>query len=349
MLPNLRLFFLAFMLLLWSEITFAQSGGKSTFQFLNLTGSARPAALGGNAIATRTDDVTLVYQNPSQLQASMNQQMAFSYVGHPAGIKFGDIAYAQKIGKYGIYAATFHFVNYGSFDRTDESSAVLGTFNAGEYALAISWSKALDSSLFIGASLKGILSDLGDFKSNGIAADVGLTWYDHEKLWCATILAKNIGTQLKTYEDGNREPLPFEIQAGVSKQLVNAPFRFSFIAQQLQKFDLTYTDPLTNTVDPLTGEKKEEKISFANKATRHLIVNVEVLLSKNFNIRFGYNFLRRKELGFPEKKGMAGISAGFGFKVNKFNLSYARSVYNNVAGSNHFTITTSIDRFRSKK
>jgi len=340
---------IVFLLCAFSVSTsFAQLGGKSTFQFLNLNASARPAALGGNAIATHEDDVTLVWQNPSQLQISMNKQLAFSYVGYIADIKFGDVAYAQSAGKFGMYAATLHFVNYGSFDRTDETSAIIGTYTAGEYALALSWSKALDSNLFIGASFKGILSDLGDYKSNGVAADVGITWYKPEKLICATFVVKNVGTQLKKYENGDREPLPFEIQAGFSKQLLNAPFRFSFIGQQLQKFDLSFIDPLKSGVDPLTGEDKSEKISFAKKVSLHLIMNVEILFSKNFNVRLGYNFLRRNELGFPDKKGLSGLSGGFGFKVNKFNLSYARAVYNTAGGSNHFTITTSLSSFKKK-
>ena len=329
--------------------SYAQLGGKSTFQFLNLVSSARPAALGGNAIATRADDVTLVWQNPSQLQYSMDKQLALSYVGYVADIKFGDVAYAYSLGKLGMYATTFHFVSYGSFDRTDETSTVIGSYKSGEYALALSWSKALDSSLFIGASFKGILSDLGDYTSNGVAADIGLTWTNSDKLVCATLVAKNIGTQLKKYVDGDREPLPFEIQAGISTQLKNAPFRFSFIGQQLQKFDLTYQDPLKSGVDPLTGETKSEDISFTKKLVRHIIVNVEILFTKNFNVRLGYNFLRRNELGFPDKKGLSGITGGFGFKVNKFNLSYARSVFNTAGGSNHFTITTSLSSFKKQK
>ncbi|MBL0097732.1 MAG: hypothetical protein IPP46_15470 [Bacteroidetes bacterium] len=77
------------------------------------------------------------------------------------------------------------------------------------------------------------------------------------------------------------------------------------IAQQLQKFDLTYTDPSQTGIDPLTGESRAEKITFRDKLVRHLILNAEILFSKNFNLRVGYNFLRRNELGFLEKKGMS--------------------------------------------
>ncbi|MBL0097733.1 MAG: hypothetical protein IPP46_15475 [Bacteroidetes bacterium] len=38
----------------------------------------------------------------------------------------------------------------------------MGTFNAGEYAFNLSWSKALDSSLMLGTNLKYILSSFGE-------------------------------------------------------------------------------------------------------------------------------------------------------------------------------------------
>ncbi|CAN5438527.1 type IX secretion system protein PorQ [soil metagenome] len=334
-----------FILLLSSDALFAQIGGSNTYAFLNLVAPARSAALGGNAIATRADDVSLVAQNPSQLTTEMHQQLSLSYVGYLAGIKFGDVAYAYDFKKIGMFSGNLKFVNYGSFDRTDVNSEVIGTFKAAEYALSFSWSKALDSSLFIGAAFKGIYSNLGDYKSSGVAADVALTWYDQENLWCATIVAKNIGAQISTYEGGDQEKLPFELQAGISKKLDKAPFRFSLIAQQLQKFDLTYEDPNLTGVDPLTGESKAEKITFTNKVARHLILNAEILFSKNFNARLGYNFMRRKELAYTEAKGMSGMSIGFGLNIKKFSFSYARSIYNKAGGSNHFSIATNLSNF----
>jgi hypothetical protein len=327
---------------------FAQSGGNNTFEFLNLVGPARTASLGGNSIATYGDDVTLAIQNPSVLNPSMTKQLSISYVGYVADIKFGDVMYAQDIANVGTFSANLHFINYGDFDLTNENSEVLGTFKASEYALGLSWSKALDSNLRIGTTLKGILSDLGENSSNGVAADVALIYHKPEKFFTATILVKNIGRQLKKYDGGVQEDLPFEIQAGLSKKLDKAPFRFSIIGQQLQTWDITFKDPNNTGIDPLTGEVKDDRITFADKAIRHVILNLEVLFSQNFNLRFGYNFLRRSELKLAEKKGLSGLTAGLGFKISKFHFSYARSMFVPFAGSNHFTITTSLSDYVKK-
>jgi hypothetical protein len=326
----------------------AQTGGQTAFNFLQMVAPARAAALGGNAIATRADDITLFGQNPALLSREMDQQLSLSYVGHLAGIRYGNVMAAKDFKKVGTFGFNFQYISYGSFDQTTVTSEKTGTFTAGEYAFNLAWSKALDSTLFIGANVKGILSNFADNKSNGIAADLGINWIEPKTMWSASLVVKNIGRQLKAYDGAERENLPFEIQFGVAKQLPKAPFRFSIIGQQLQTFDLTYTDPADEGTDPLTGESKQEKITFGDKVLRHMIFNVEVLLSKNFNLRFGYNLLRRNELGFPEKKGMSGMALGMGFKVNRFHFSYARTIYNTAGGSNHITLTTNIKDFARK-
>lgn len=331
----------------WLQPACAQSGGLHVYEFLNLTAPARAAGMGGFALSTRADDVSLVLQNPSQLRPEMKHQLSLSYVKLPAKIAYSDVVYGFQAGKVGMLAVNWHSINYGTFTRTDENGTVLGAYTAGENAIGVSWAKALDSSLYIGADFKGVFSNLGDEKSTGIASDVGLTWYKEEHQLCAALVVKNLGTQITTYSAG-RESLPFEVQAAITKQLKNAPFRFTLTGQQLQKFDLTYRDPYLNTTDPLTGETTTKKISGTEKVMRHMAFGLEVLFTKNFNLRFGYNYMRRKELAITDRKGMAGMSLGFGMRINRFGISYAHETYNRAGGDNHFTLTTDLDSFKRK-
>lgn len=325
---------------------YAQSGGQHVFSFLNLVAPARTAALGGNAIATRADDITLFAQNPALLSPEMDQQISFSHVFHLAGINYGNVMAAKDLKKIGTLGFNMHYISYGKFDQTNVNAEETGTFTAGEYAFHLAFSKALDSTFFVGADVKAIFSNFADNTSNGIAADIGVNWIHPKTLWSISAVARNIGRQLKAYDGAEKEKLPFEIQLGIAKQLPKAPFRFSLIGQQLQRFDITYQDPSQNGIDPLTGESKSDKITFGDKVVRHLIVNVEVLFTKNFNLRFGYNLLRRNELGFPEKKGMSGMAFGLGFKVSKFQFAYAHEVFNTAGGNNHLTLTTCLRNFK---
>ena len=346
----MRKFLFAVVLLLSgsSGILNAQTGGQTTFGFLNLVAPARASALGGNAIATRSDDITLAAQNPALLSPEMDMQVSFSHVFHLAGINYGNLMFAKDLKKIGTLGFNMQYISYGKFDQTNLNAEKTGEFTAGEYAFNFNFSKALDSTLFIGANVKAIFSNFADNTANGVGADLGINWIHPKTYWSFSLVAKNFGKQLKAYDGATAEKLPFEIQLGIAKQLPKAPFRFSLIGQQLQKFDITYQDPAETGIDPLTGENKTDKITFGDKIVRHLIANVEVLFTKNFNVRFGYNLLRRNELGFPEKKGMSGMAFGFGLKVSKFHFAYAHEVYNTAGGNNHLTLTTNLHDFTNK-
>ena len=137
---------------------------------------------------------------------------------------------------------------------------------------------------------------------------------------------------------------------GVSKRLAKAPFRFSMVLHHLEKFDITYKDPSKEgQIDPLTGEPIEYKITTADKVLRHVVIGTEILLSRNFHIRAGYNFQRRKELGVESRLATVGLSWGFGFRVSKFLLSYGRAAYHLAGPSNHFTMSVNMGELFKKR
>ena len=234
---------------------YTQTGGNHTYAFLNLTNSARVASLGGKTAAIWEDDLNLPFHNPALLNSSMDKHLVLNYVGYFAGIKYGYTSYARSYENIGNFAAGIHYINYGSFIAADATGERTGTFNASEYAVNLLYSRTLDSVFHLGVNLKPVYSIFESYNSFGIAADIGFTYHNPEHLFTAGMVLKNIGTQIVTYYDGNREPLPFEIQAGVSQRLRYAPFRFSILLQHLQKFDLTYKSPLDkdNEFDPFTG------------------------------------------------------------------------------------------------
>ncbi|MFN5356209.1 MAG: type IX secretion system protein PorQ [Bacteroidota bacterium] len=331
-----------------SSATHAQSGGGSTFQFLQLQAPARIQSLGGSAISTPADDLSLIGGNPAQLSDQMHRQLAFSQAYLPAGIRHGLLQTAYKVNSVGMLAGQLQYIQYGTFTRTDENGNVIGEFSAAEYAFQLGWSRSLDSAFRIGANAKFISSAFDDQRSNGVAADAGLFWNNKRHLLSAALVVRNAGRQLKTWSSTNREELPLDIQAGISKQLSKAPFRFSLILQQLNKRKLDYVDPDGFSTDPLTGEVQVEQPGGLQRFSRRVILNTEILLSKNFNVRFGYNFLRRNEMSFASRKGLAGISLGTGFRINRFQLAYALSVYNTAGTASSLTISTGLERFKKR-
>ncbi|HYD89944.1 MAG TPA: hypothetical protein VEA37_00475, partial [Flavobacterium sp.] len=189
------------------------------------------------------------------------------------------------------------------------------------------------------------------YRSFGSAFDLAASFDDTAKMFVASLVVKNIGYQFVPYTKGNHEPLPFEIQVGASKRFEHLPFRLSILAHNLQKLNIRYDDPARRVDDVLltdTAENTGEKKYIADKIARHFIVSGEFYFGKALRITFGYNHLRRQELAYPTKKGLAGISFGAGITVKKIQISYARGQYNAAGGVNHFSISTNLNEFAKK-
>jgi hypothetical protein len=327
----------------------AQIGGSYTYAFLDLPNSARIDALGGSANAIKDNDLSLCLVNPSLLTPKMNDQVALSFVDYYSDINYGFVSYMHDFKKLGMFDASLQYINYGQFTNTDETGVSYGNFSAGEYNFNIGWGRQLDSLFSIGANLKNIYSTMDGYTSYGIAVDVAGTYSSSKRQLTLSILALNIGRQLKYYVPGIEEPLPFELQLGFSKKLKHAPFRLSLVLRHLDKWDLTYSDPAnpTPTVDALTGDPIPPKKfgKFLDKCMRHVVVGTEFIPSKNFSLRFGFNYERRKELEVASKYSTVGICWGFGFRIKQFNLSFARARYHLDGSPNTITISTKISDF----
>ena len=331
----------------------AQIGGSSTYRFLNLPNSPRVAAMGGNFVAIADNDLSIGLNNPSLINSEMHNSVSLNFVDYFSDINYGFASYSRTYDKIGSFAASMQYINYGRFAYTDETGILpedAGEFSAGEFALVMGWGRRLDSLFSIGANLKTIYSAFETYNSVGLGVDVSGTYHARSG-FTASLIARNVGRQLTTYTSGNTEPLPFEIQLGISKRLQHLPFRFSVLLTNLQKWDLTYYDPAEDLIDPFTGEVKTKSKAgeFADKAMRHVVIGGEFIPTKNFSFRFGYNYQRRQEMKIESKRSTVGFSWGFGLKVSKFNFSYARSAYHLAGSPNFLSIAFNLSDFAGKK
>jgi len=278
----------------------------------------------------------------------MNHTISLNFIDHFAGTSSGFASYGFNLNKLGNFAATMQYYSYGKSDNTNEYGETLGQFNAGEYALNLGWGRMLDSVFSIGANVKMIYSGLEIYNSFGLAVDVAGSYIPNET-FCASILFRNIGRQLTAYTSAGVEPLPFEIQAGISKKLAHVPFRYSLLLQHLEKWDLGYTDPNV-PVDPFTGEvtKDTGMDVFAKNVMRHIVIGGEFIPAKFLSIRLGYNYLRRDEMKVVTRPGSVGFSWGIGLQVSKFKFSYARAAYHITGSPNFISISTNLGEWAKK-
>jgi hypothetical protein len=334
---------------------YAQIGGQNTYEFINLPSSSRISALGGHLISVLDDDVNLAYTTPSLLNSKMHKSLAFNQAFHVAGIKFGYFGYGHHVEQWNT---TFHggiqYASYGTFDTTDETGEVMGTFKANEFAITLGGAYQWQERLSVGANIKLITSSFETYSSVGLTSDLSVTYSDTSKRFTATLLAKNIGTQLSTYSEDNKEPLPFEMQAGFSKKLKHLPFRFSVVYRYFDKWNILFDDPNAEDQVLFLGEEPQE----ASKASilfdnlfRHFVFSGEFLLGKqeNLRLRLGYSHLRQQEMTIENFRGFSGLSFGFGVKVKTFRFDYGRSSFHLGQKIHHIGISTNLDNYTKSR
>ncbi|NOX46896.1 MAG: type IX secretion system protein PorQ [Chlorobi bacterium] len=325
----------------------AQIGGNSTYSFLNNTASARIAAMGGDFLAIGDNDITLAPSNPSLINPGLNNQLGVAYVDFFSDINYGTASYSRTFDNVGSFVASMKYMNYGNFEYADEAGNRNGNFNASESAFALGWGRELDSTFSIGANMKFIYSSFESYSSYGLAVDIAGSYRSDDRNFMMSLIAKNIGRQLKAYNGGNNEPLPFELQFGLSKRLSHLPFRYSLLVNNLEKWDLRYDDPSVQNTDPITGEviKDGGAEVFFDNMMRHLVFGGELLIGKNLSLRGGYNYRRRQELKVASKTAMVGFSWGVGIRISKFHISYSRSTYHLSGSPNYITLSTNLGDF----
>ncbi len=322
--------------LVGSMSCYAQLGGEATYQFLNLVSSPRQAALGGKIITNFDHDVTEALYNPASLNADMHNQLAVNYSSYLGGISYGTAAYAYT---WDRHVQTFHFgvtyINYGSFDGYDLNGVSTGTFSGNEAAVSAGYNYNIPfTDFYIGANVKIITSQLEQYNSIGGALDIGAMYINEKLDFHAAITVRNLGTQFTTYA-GQNEPLPFEVNFGMSQTLENVPLRWHLTLENLQKWPIGVSNPARATTD-LDGNQTQEKVGFFNNALRHLILGAELFPDRGFNVRLGYNFRRAEELRLENQRNFSGLSFGVGIKLNKMRFSYTHARYTSAANTSFF-------------
>jgi hypothetical protein len=323
---------------------FAQLGGSSTYSFLDLTSSARNAAMGGDLISVKDGDLDLIYLNPSILDSSMHMYLATDFTNFYGGVNYGYIGYAHTLDKVGNMGFGVMYANYGEFTRADANGDIQGSFSANETLLHATYARGFGKYFSTGANLKFIYSQLADYNSVGLAVDLAATFYHPKSNWTVSLVARNLGTQLKPYVAGQYEPLPISLDLGVSHKLKYLPLRLSMTIVDLQKPDLTYRDPTNSPpdVDPLTGEAIEYKSNIGDAIMRHFVFGAELTIARRIFLRGGYNYGRRQEFKVSSRPGTVGFSWGLGVKVNRFTFSYSRATYYVAGGTNQISIMTNL-------
>ncbi len=324
------------------------TGGQYAFAFLRLAQSPHISALGGINVSNPSADVSLALQNPALMRPVLHNQLSLSYNSFYAGTSVANLAYGYHVAKLNTsFILGISYINYGSFDATDVLGNVTGTFRATDFALSLGASRQYRERWRYGGAVKLAYSSLADKVASGLLADVGITYTDTANLISAGATAKNMGGMVQQYAGSPAEPLPFDVQFGISKRFAHLPLRVMATLHHLYQWDVRYNNPADAESSSLLGtpdSSASSKSYFADKLFRHFIFGTELQLGSRITLGAAYNHLHRGELAIKDKTGLAGFSFGAGIDLGKLQVHYARSYYHIAGAYNELGLNMNLAR-----
>lgn len=293
-----------FTCMLWAQES------QTEYNFLRLPVSAHAAALGGDNITIIEDDPALMFSNPALASSVSDKTIGLSYMNYMSGANYMGASYTKALGEKGTIAGGVQYMNYGKMKEYDQNNTQIGTFNASEIAIEGIFSYELAHNLVGGITAKFINSYIGNYSSMAVGVDFGLNWFEPDYQWSVSVVAKNLGGQIKAYEE-NYGKMPMDVQVGVSKTFAALPVRLSATLVDLTHYDYRFIN--------------------------HLNLGADILLSDNIWVGGGYNFRRADEMtiGTNEDSSAhgAGFSVGGGINLERFKLNLAYGKYHAASSS----------------
>ena len=337
----MKKYFLAISILIISSLaTKAQIGGNAIYSVLSLHPSAKTAALGLDFLPCFSDDITAIINNPSTLRKENHNDIGITYTTLFSGINQASLAYSHTLDKIGSLALGVQYLNYGSFDMTEENGDVVGKFAAADYVFTLSWGKMLDSNVYIGANLKPVFSQYESYNSFALAIDLAASYQSTDRTWALSLMARNMGKQIKKLANEDFS-LPFDLQLAASKKLAHAPLTIYGAITNLHKWNLRENDPLNprDEID-LNGEvtKENKFVGILDNAFRHFQIGVEITPSKYFYLAAGYSWKQNREMSINDAFSAAGLSYGIGINYSRFRLCYSRNEYHRYGAPNYISL-----------
>ena len=315
-----------------TSINAQTTAGNAVYNFLELPYSAKATALGGLNISSMGSDLGLAMYNPSLLMPSMDNQLHVSVKPFYAGIQQYDVSGVKEWERKKItWGWGIHFMDYGNIPITDLAGNELGSMHPNDYAVQVSAASNYIEHFRIGGTLKWIHSNYGMYQSTGMAMDIALKYLAASNLSQASILVKNMGTQIKS--TGSKQELPFNVILGWSKKLASAPIQFSVTADRLSVWNNLYYDANFSLAQ---GESVPGHLQ---NLFNHLIIASEVYIGNQVDIDLGYNFMRRYDLNVQNQvNGMNGMSTGVGMRFTNMHIQYGTAFFQRNM-YHHFSLT----------
>ena len=278
---------------------------KEVYSFLRLPVSAHAAAVGGENISMTEDDPTVIFHNPSLINNVSDKSINLNMMTYMQGTTTASAAFVKAANDRASWGVSAQYMAYGSIKEMTVSNEQTGTFSPKDIALAGTFAYLLADRFSGGITGRFISSTIGSYSSAAVGFDLGVNYLDEDKGWSLSAVAKNLGGQIKAYDE-DFERIPFDLQLGVTKKLIGSPLTLHLTMSRLNNWD--------------------------QGLIKHVAVGADVYLMESIYLAAGYNFRRSSEMKIVETDDKesnhgAGLSLGAGLQLQRFKLQLAYAKY----------------------
>jgi hypothetical protein len=284
------------------------SAGTSGFSFLKINVGGRAVAMGG-AYTGLADDEASLYYNPAGIAGLEEPRFIAEYHDYFAGMQSGFGGYMKPVGLDKVAAVYISYLNYGEFTQTDRAGNVEGTFGGSDMLIAGTFAWRRSYQLYLGATAKFIYEKIQDYTATGLAVDIGLRYQSDRGRYAGGLLVQNLGTQLSSLGEGEKDGLPTTFRAGFSGK----PKGMNSVL----------------TADLIVPMDNDLQVAFG----------VEYFNLKPLFLRMGWNSFGSNFRTDYSDNGLAGLSFGIGLEYKSLQFSYSMTPAADLGDSHRITVT----------
>lgn len=288
----------------------------NSFTSLTLPVEAAVSATGGINVSRADFNVNYFQNNPALSSDTLSGWATAGHLFYFANTGFSSFSYQHRFKKVGPISFAVNHLSLGNIQGYDAVGLPLGDYRSGETTLVVGKSHEINR-FRLGVNIKGVFSNLAGYRATAVLIDVGGAFVHPYQDLTVGMVIKNAGLVLSEFSPTSSSTLPFDVQAGMSYKPLHMPLRFSATAYRLSDYNIPYEDTNNATDPPGT----------LDKVVSHLTFGAELLIHRNVNLLFGYNFLRHQELKLESAGGGSGFTLGAAVNLKQVNFAFSRAGY----------------------
>ncbi len=325
--------FILGLLLVFNSLFYAESVtkvGTTSASFLVIDVGPRATGM-GSAYVSVSNDATAMYWNPAGIAGLENFEATFCNTKWIADLSFNYVGAVLKLGNIGNIGAQATFLNMDQIERTTvlQPDGTGEFFDAGSYAIGLSYARRLTDKFSIGFNGKYINERLYHSSASGFALDVGALFDTKFQGLVLGMSISNYGTKMEL--DGRDMQVQHDTDPSVSGNNPNINARL-----QTERYDLPLMFRAGVSTDILRGLNNSSLILSVdalhpNDDVEYLNVGGEYVFKNMISLRAGYKELFAKD----SEQGLT-LGAGLHFSISGktafyFDYSYIElGVFNDI-------------------